>query len=267
MYEAVWDKIMETCCKYAVIEILKVYRKYYNSDIAIYIGKFLWNLRKQFIEHVIRYTGGRRSYGDKVYIGFIYDKTSNLYQLSLPSKNNIPLINKNVPNDIISLYNKWIPHIDKKRYTILENVSYPTTAHGSIMYGYCYVSKNSHYYSGDMNIYIDDLKLSNINVDKCCTTKYNKFVGILLNNVKNIRSDKDASDNAVALSEIYTDIIYIPTFNDIIDTMINNINSCYLSGTQPHYIKSEIAELKNIDYIPYPTITFIPRKCHCCPNY
>jgi hypothetical protein len=47
-------------------------------------------------------------------------------------------VNETIPNDIISLYNKWVPHIKTNHYALLENIS----GFGCIMYGYSYVSKN-----------------------------------------------------------------------------------------------------------------------------
>jgi hypothetical protein len=144
MYEMVWDKIMESYCGKAIVELLKICRKYYSPDIGLYISKFLWQMRKQFIQNKIIYTNnGEKNKLIKAFIGYVYDKTPNLYQTPFPIKS---FVNKTIPEDITLLYDKWIPFVEKNNYALLECIptikSNSSIGFGSIMYGYSYTTKN-----------------------------------------------------------------------------------------------------------------------------
>jgi hypothetical protein len=133
------------------------------------------------------------------------------------------------------------------------------------MYGYVYVSHKSHHFSKDSSIYVDELKLLNINIDRCCSPHFNKFVGILVDNITPPNKENENINNSVVLSKKYINKLYIPTFNNIIDIMVNiYIKGCYHKRQRPDYIKDEINELKNANHISQPFITFVPRRCNCC---
>lgn len=272
MYEIVWNKIMESHCGRAIVEILKIYQKYYCSDIGLYISKFLWQKRKHFIQNKIIYTNNdekNKLIKGKAFIGFVYENTPNLYQTPFPMES---FVNKTISKDIVMLYDKWIPNMKKNYYALLECVptikSNPNVGFGSIMYGYSYTAKKSHFFSRDSSIYVNELKLLNVNVDKCCSPIFNKFIGVLLETVRTCIKENDVINNAVVLSKKYSeDNLSMPPFDDIIDVMINNYitNRLYYHKQLPSYIKDEIHDLKNADHALHPFLAFIPRKCCCCP--
>jgi hypothetical protein len=271
MYEMVWDKIMESYCGKAIVEVLKICRKYYCPDIGLYIGKFLWQIRTQFIQNKIIYTSNdekNKLIKGKAFIGYVYDKTPDLYQTPFPIKS---FVNKAVPEDIVVLYDKWMPDTKKNNYALLECIptikSNSCVGFGSIMYGYSYTTKKSHYFSKDAIIHVDESELLNVNVDKCCSPTFNKFIGVLLENVGTSIKEKDIINNATVLLKKYSEEkLYIPLFDDIIDVMINTyIEKFYPNRSSPFYINDEIYDLKNAEHTSHPFLAFIPRKCCCCP--
>lgn len=180
-------------------------------------------------------------------IGFEYNRVYGLYDNLHYSYTKLNIVDNEVPNDIITLFEKCYPNLKGTTHAIIQDVYTSHYASGVIMCGYWILNEYDYVNDELFDISMKETFLDNLTIHclghnmKDCPSQY--FIGRILSHLSSNEAEDNHHDLAEELSQTYTQIS-IPSKDKILSEL--------------HKISTDIT----ISIIP--SIVLLQTMCYCC---